>query len=255
MLKNFHPVDDLNYAYTYDGEILHDLDGNPVYTSNSDPEVADVFYHTVKALEGEKVKHSTKLPPNHCSTFTIPGYGVWNAKNVDGKIMLYRLDGSGQYADENFTVYAPNGTEIGKIEPNFIPEKPPHVDLDENVNIAKAHRFNADWFRDIVKNHKEAYKEGKGCGWDYKQLDPRYAAFGNFNYGVTGAALGIPDPYLYREAGRAQNSAHTSHLEWGDPGETVSMMIPWSGTPPYGDDPADQVLIKLGIDYYNKHYK
>lgn len=39
------------------------------------------------------------------------------------------------------------------------------------------------WFYQKVRN--------KGL-WDYKQFDPYWAAFGNFNFGATGYATGIP---------------------------------------------------------------
>lgn len=91
------------------------------------------------------------------------------------------------------------------------------------------------WFYDMVKNM---------APWDYKQQGSQYADFGNFNYGLTGAAAGIPSDVLLRAAGYAQQRAGTSRPEWGDP----------TGSPPYGDDPRDQCFIKKGIDYYDKYY-
>lgn len=81
---------------------------------------------------------------------------------------------------------------------------------------------------------------GSGRGpWDYKQKSREYEAFGNFNYGVTGIVLGIPESVLLRAAGAAQKAAGTSRAEFGD----------WWGDAPYGDDHSDQHWIKEGIEY------
>jgi hypothetical protein len=68
-----------------------------------------------------------------------------------------------------------------------------------------------------------------------------YQDFGNFNFGVTGAAAGIPSQVLLRGAGWAQQQAKTSNPVFGH-------WYDWN--PPYGDDPADQAMIKAGIAYY-----
>ena len=93
---------------------------------------------------------------------------------------------------------------------------------------------------------------GNKMPWDYKQqgwtltdtgqLGPSpYQDFGNFNFGATGAAWGIPLNILQRGAGYAQTAAGTSTPEWGH----------WYQGPPYGDDPADQAQIIAGYQYYN----
>jgi RHS repeat-associated protein len=76
--------------------------------------------------------------------------------------------------------------------------------------------------------------------WDYKQLGGQFEQAGNFNYGATGAALGIPSQVLYRAAGAAQVIAGTSDPTFGSP----------FGASPYGDDSADQIWIQHGIDYF-----
>lgn len=84
------------------------------------------------------------------------------------------------------------------------------------------------------------YSQVRGRGpWDYKQKSREYEAFGNFNYGVTGTVLGIPEGVLLRAAGAAQKAAGTSRPEFGD----------WWGDAPYGDDHSDQHWIKEGIEY------
>lgn len=121
-----------------------------------------------------------------------------------------------------------------------IPVGPPGVDIDANINEAARHSFNVFWFRDQVRN--------KGP-WDYKQHGREYQRFGNFNYGATGRALGLPSSILLREAGRAQQEAGTSSPGWGQPGPRLN---PWGGTGSFGDDPEDQYWIKEGIKYYEE---
>jgi RHS repeat-associated protein len=120
-----------------------------------------------------------------------------------------------------------------------VPVGPPGVDVDANIKEARKH-VSPWWFRDQVKD--------KGP-WDYKRKGKQgeYEAFGNFNYGATGAAMGIfSDRTLLREAGRNQIEKGNSKPEWGEPG---SRLNPWGGTPPFGDDPEDQKWIKKGIEY------
>lgn len=90
------------------------------------------------------------------------------------------------------------------------------------------------WFYQKVRNRGP---------WDYKQQDRNLANFGNFNYGASGFAAGIPEETLFIAAGFAQNRAGTSQPQWGA----------WYGSFPYGDDPYDQFWIKQGIDYAKQH--
>ncbi|MCT4716308.1 polymorphic toxin type 44 domain-containing protein [Enterobacteriaceae bacterium H18W14] len=86
------------------------------------------------------------------------------------------------------------------------------------------------WFYEKVRNHGP---------WDYKQFNPYFAAFGNFNFGAAGYAAGIPPEILLMGAGFAQSRAGTSKPIWGN----------WYEKPPYGDDPTDQRNIREGIEY------
>jgi len=96
--------------------------------------------------------------------------------------------------------------------------------------------LNLFWFRSQVKN--------KGP-WDYKQFNRGYQDFGNYNYGRTGAAMGLVTGFLLGQAGRAQQAAGTSKPEWGSPGFLGIGDL--GGTGSYGDDPRDQEMIKRGI--------
>jgi hypothetical protein len=97
--------------------------------------------------------------------------------------------------------------------------------IRQNIKIAQMHRpsmTNIVWFYNQVRN---------GGEWDYKQQNKSLADFGNFNYGATGAALGIPDDVLY---GMADFAAQRN------------------GTDVNGkDDLIDTEMIQAGIDYYH----
>ncbi len=128
-----------------------------------------------------------------------------------------------------------------------IPVAPAGADVDANIKEAQEHKWNALWFREKVRNNRE----GREGSWDYKQAGEAYQDFGNFNFGATGKALGIPEDILLKQAGHAQVAAGTSKPEWGEPA-TWGIL---GGTAPFGDDPDDQAMIKKGIDYYKKNYE
>ncbi|MHB0972582.1 MAG: RHS repeat-associated core domain-containing protein [Thermoanaerobaculia bacterium] len=112
-----------------------------------------------------------------------------------------------------------------------VPKGPPRANVVKNSLEAEDKGVDdARWWFNQVRN--------KGP-WDYKQQGSQYEEFGNFNYGATGAAMGIPDQVLLRAAGYFQpRKAWLPYFgRW------------WSGAP-YGDDPADQVWIQQGIEYY-----
>jgi RHS repeat-associated protein len=111
-----------------------------------------------------------------------------------------------------------------------VPSAPPSASCNDNIAQAE-NRYDPFWFYDQVRN--------KGP-WDYKQQGPQYQDFGNFNYGAAGRAFGWPPPVLQRAAGLAQQQAGTSSPQWGN----------WWGGSPYGDDPADQLMIQQGMQYY-----
>jgi hypothetical protein len=87
------------------------------------------------------------------------------------------------------------------------------------------------WFYDHVHN--------KGP-WDYKQRGSQYEDFGNYHYGVIGAALGIPTPVLRRAAGLAQRRSDPTDHGFGSPKDVC-------GDSSFGDDPRDQEMISAGI--------
>ena len=120
----------------------------------------------------------------------------------------------------------------------FVPPSPPGVSLAANIAVAQQHQAininEYQWFKSQV---------GPKRPWDYKRMDlAKYERFGNFNYGATGAAMGIPSQVLLRAAGYYQ-PAKAQEGYYGA----------FFGSPPYGDDPADQVWISQGIEYYQNN--
>lgn len=123
-----------------------------------------------------------------------------------------------------------------------VPIMPPGVSLDKNMQESKDLRLSAK----LVVGGENAIVYGvfytkvkNGAAWDYKQNGRQYEEFGNFNYGATGTAAGIPEQILLRAAGAAQHQAGTSKEDFDN----------WWGDTPYGDDKVDQVWIKAGIDF------
>ncbi len=109
-----------------------------------------------------------------------------------------------------------------------IPSRP-GIDLASSTQEA-CQRWNPLWFYRQVRT---------GGPWDLKKYgDPfEYDDFGNFHYGAVGTAFGFPKWLLLRGAGWEQWRLGRSQRSWGHP---------W-GHSPYGDDPHDADMIKLGV--------
>ncbi|WP_256662547.1 MULTISPECIES: polymorphic toxin type 44 domain-containing protein [unclassified Pseudomonas] len=121
----------------------------------------------------------------------------------------------------------------------ILPLAPPDVLLTENMKEAKKLR---DASKLIVGGDAVLlgifYTKVRNKGeWDYKQRGREFEEFGNFNYGATGTAAGLPEHVLLRAAGAAQSIAGTSKEEFGK----------WWADSPYGDDSIDQIWIRAGI--------
>lgn len=110
--------------------------------------------------------------------------------------------------------------------------------LQNNMREARSHGYGRN--SALPQTYYWFYQKVRGHGpWDYKQFNPYWATFGNFNFGAAGTAAGIPADILLMGAGWAQSRAGTSKPEWGH----------WFGDAPYGDDPHDQQAIREGIEY------
>lgn len=133
-----------------------------------------------------------------------------------------------------------NAIDPEGLKPPYIPVAPPHANLRDNVVLAEGvgqpgrskgfidALYVYVWFNDMVKY---------GGPWDYKTSGPQYEEFGNFNYGVVGAASGLNLDVLLVAAGIAQ----MNHKDQGSP---------QFGADSNHDDPHDQFWIKEGYEYY-----
>lgn len=133
-----------------------------------------------------------------------------------------------------------NGRSAARSGPILVPKGPAYADVGRNM--AAAENMSTYDFYKAVKN--------KGP-WDYKQ-DKRsdYEAFGNFNYGATGRAVGFAEAALLQAAGAANWRARPdgNPAIFGGPGLPG---VPGAGS--FGDDPVDQYWIQQGIRYHDAH--
>jgi RHS repeat-associated protein len=148
---------------------------------------------------------------------------------------------------------------------------PSPKELDKNVKFAELVRALAngipwDTLGDVPDFVKKAgvlgffaYMVRPGGAWDYKKGgNTQYEDFGNFNFGVTGTALGIDSATLLKGAGWAQTYLSTTPGD-GNPMDFVQGLIEilsgvGASQPPFGDQVGDQEWIKKGIRYYNEKY-
>ena len=130
---------------------------------------------------------------------------------------------------------------------------PPGASIAENVSIALNHQHShtpeetAQWFYDTVRNNSpDNFHISQDQSWDYKQLGDIYADFGNFNFGVVGRALGIPDVVLLYGAGWAQGMSNNLTF-------SQSLVRALTDLENRGDNPGDQEQIMAGIEAARQH--
>jgi hypothetical protein len=78
--------------------------------------------------------------------------------------------------------------------------------------------------------------------WDDKTQGQQYDAFGNFNFGATGAAAGIPLQVLQAGAGAVSALVGTNSSQYGS----------WYQPPLYGHPPIKSQMIAAGYAYYKR---
>jgi len=81
--------------------------------------------------------------------------------------------------------------------------------------------------------------------WDYKTQGQQYDAFGNFNFGATGGAAGIPLQVLQAGAGAVSTLVGTNSSQYGS----------WYQPPLYGHAPIKSDMIAAGYAYYQQGCK
>ena len=132
-------------------------------------------------------------------------------------------------------------------------DRPKNVDLMDNVRAAESWKSMGMGNPDVpttelkyltFRNHVTA-----GGPWDYKLRDKKFENFGNYNYGLTGAAAGIPSKALLRMAGRAQKQNDVT-AQYGVPAGFWDALNGRGGSGAFGDDWKDQYWIKKGLEDY-----
>lgn len=89
---------------------------------------------------------------------------------------------------------------------------PPGITVEGNVIRAQNYQNTHTpiesflWFHEVFRNNLDRHLP-LSESMDFKQIDREYAPFGNFNYGVVGRAIGIPQWMLEYAAGYAQGRA------------------------------------------------
>jgi RHS repeat-associated protein len=172
-------------------------------------------------------------------------------------------DQSGVGAVNSFLQAAQSANKKEKKPPcPSVPLTPPDVSIDENIRTARRHG-------QVAKGPFTAYSQGTwlmdqvkaGAPWDYKKYDKNYdpkaqhsiyEEFGNFNYGATGAALGLTSDQLERMAGRVQDP--NAPGVGGKKAGWLDARLGKGGEWPYGDQFADNSQIRAGIEYYTRKF-
>lgn len=152
-----------------------------------------------------------------------------------------------------FDDYPPARFAEGTV-PLDAPALPGNASVDENITTTILYMRAEAFFSndpDVLTNKTVPFSKffwfadrvESGHEWDYKKQGSAYEYAGNFNYGATGAALGVSLEMLQRAAGFIQLRNGTSKPEWNSP----------FGDWPFGDDPDDQRAISDGYQYYLQH--
>jgi RHS repeat-associated protein len=151
----------------------------------------------------------------------------------------------------NLGASAANGNGAKKKDCPPVPVHPPNVDVDNNIDWAENPSYGSNDPNAIAggfEAHVGAWFDRICCDssqWNYKAWSPRgkYDAFGNFNFGATGAALGIPQSILLRGAGLAKFFNVHPLGKFGNP----------LGQWPYGNQREKQQAIEDGIRYFKNN--
>ena len=123
--------------------------------------------------------------------------------------------------------------------PCNVPPHPPDADVYQNMWRSQENGYRW-WYVTVTKGHGP---------WDYKyyrgQPHNEYDNFGNFNYGATGCAMGIPLNILLRGAGWAKSRLLRKQMGYDPYGNPL-------GRYPYGNQPDKQQQIINGYNFCKK---
>ena len=127
--------------------------------------------------------------------------------------------------------------------------------LQNNIKHAQSMKWlmpgsMADFYNDVRNKGPQDYKQNKqlrdvpnAAGHPFTDKSP-FEDFGNFNYGATAAAQGIPMSVALRAAGYAGQKAQGAST--ADAAKTAM------GLAPYDDDPDDQIQIINSYNFYTR---
>jgi RHS repeat-associated protein len=177
------------------------------------------------------------------------GMSFYRARYYDPNIGKFtREDPIGFVGGGNFFAYTGNDS-ISLVDPfGFSPSQqcdkkcppiPPHpgnANVDNNIWDAYFHTLDPTYYP------KYFHRIIDGGDWDYKTRG--YDDFGNFNYGATLAAMGVPESIILRGAGAYK--LYKDHKK----NQPDPYGRPWDRNGPFGNEPDKNDVIQRGIDYY-----
>ena len=127
------------------------------------------------------------------------------------------------------------------------PPAPPGASVDANINSLLAIGSRSDGtvngsIGSVTSMYATFWKNVQDSGpWDYKvTAGPQFDAFGNFNFGATGAAINIPSQLLLRGAGLKK------YIKSGGEANPTTPL----GNYPYGNQLDKEDAIQDGINYW-----
>jgi RHS repeat-associated protein len=169
--------------------------------------IADLFTGDFGSAAGQAATFGQEaVDAFNADTGTFLGETVFTTVTVTATASTFSTEGAilaGGLAGAAAALGAPQPQNTQKQQakkPNCppVPKHPAEADLDTNIQGTQHNGFQ--WWKPHIDH--------TGALWDYKNFGgvkhPEYDEFGNFNFGATGAALGIPGNALLRGAGYAK---------------------------------------------------
>lgn len=222
-------------------DVLTDFIGSAKRLTNSSGEiswkaVSDPYGH-IAGETNNSVVFNQRFPGQYYDLETNLNYNYY--RYYDSSRGRYiTSDPLGILAGINSYTYV-SGNPILGIDPlGLEPPSDVPIGVDIYKNIAEAKEMSYSQWYNAVRN---------GGKWDYKQRGSKFENFGNYNFGLTARAVGIPGNIPNRGAGWAQGQAGTSDSSWGH-------WLDWPSNTSFGDDPIDQKWINEGIKDFESEY-
>lgn len=232
LIQNVYNPQDLN-RYSY-------VNNNPL--NNTDPSGHAIIYQN-----GKLVSTITALPlPEKKTTTWLPSQAIASVLNVSTRAKGTQTTQTTQSNNSN------QSKQQGSA-PNIIT-------LNQNIQQANAHKINPFYPALNISNTYNILwfinKVRDGGEWDYKNKygKDKYENFGNFNYGLTGRAMGFSPDVLGRSAGAVQQLTNIIAPFTGT-GVVQTKSWPLGGYP-FGDAyeygrSVDQEMIRAGAANYD----